>query len=297
MNHFQYARKVSLFFIAFVSVVLLNLIFNASLSNPSIEPRASLSSRLPVSVSKHISMGYNNLSATFTWFKTNAYFGSHINDTDYNYLARFFHTIITLHPKFEPVYYMSASVFPWNTGSTKISKPILLKAMIEFPNDWRWAYYRGFNSYWFEHDYQQAAHFFELSSHKPNAPSLVSSLAARMHAQAGSIDTALTFLARLIQNKNDSNTHKALMRQYKQLKTEKQLQELEKWLSMLPENQRNLQGVRQLRKQGYAIPERLEDGGYIIFVEGEPVSSLSKKRFKVFVPPKHQGVAQDETTH
>ncbi|MDQ6953839.1 MAG: tetratricopeptide repeat protein [Mariprofundaceae bacterium] len=281
-----------------ICAILLTLNFSL---NQRLSSNNSIFHPVPTNISPQVlkasSMGYQNLIATYLWFKTIAYFGKHTTNIDYDYLATLFHNIIALNPKFEPVYYMAASVFPWNTQSTKVSKPILLQAMIEFPNDWRWPYYRGFNSYWFEHDYQQAAHFFELSSYKPNAPGLVSSLAARMHAERGNIDTALGFLARLIQNKNDSNTHATLMRQYQQLKTEKQLQEIEGWLRTLPENQRNAQGITRLKRHGYFIPETLEDGGYIMFKDGALMSSHANKRFRVFIPVKRQGVVQDETTH
>jgi tetratricopeptide (TPR) repeat protein len=243
-------------------------------------------------VSKHLNLGYRNLAATLLWFQANAYYGSQGKKTNYAFLADLFRQIISLNPKLEPVYYMAASIFPWNTNTTQLSRPFMQKAMIEFPNDWRWAYYRGFNSYWFEHNYKQAAHYFELSANKPNAPALVSSLAARMHAKTNNIDTAINFLERLLQNKNDSNTHLTLMRQYKQLQTEKQLQQIEKWIKKTPHQPMNSQAIQKLRTLGYPIPEKLADGGNIIFINNKPVSSKTKKRFKLFIPPKRQGVAK-----
>jgi len=281
-----------------ISIVLL-LLLTSAFTNHGLERRqySIPTSQLTTSLSKHLNLGYHRLAATLLWFKANAYYGSHYKKNSYAFLAELFQQIVSLNPKFEPVYYMAASIFPWNTNSTQLSKSFTQQAMIEFPNDWRWPYYRGFNAYWFDHDYKQAAHYFELSSDKPNAPALVSSLAARMHAQTGSIDTAIHFLARLLQNKNDTATHAALLQQYKQLQTEKQLQQIESWLKTLPNHQRSLQDIQKLKRLGYPIPEKLIDGGNIIFINNQPVSSKSKKRFKLFIPPKRQGVIQHESTH
>jgi len=295
MSHSLYAKTLFATFIIFTLFVSVTI--NGSLSRPSNAITYENALTINETTTQHLSFGYKNMLATLFWFKTNAYYGANIQKTNYNFLAELFHVITTLNPKFEPVYYMAASILPWNTGSTKLSNPFTLKSIVEFPYDWRWTYYRGFNAYWFEHNYQQAAHYFELSSTKPNAPPLVSSLAARMRAETNNIDTGINFLARLLQNKNDSNTHHALSRQYKQLQTEKQLRQVEQWLKTLPHHQFNLKSIQYLKEHGYPIPAKLADGGTIIFINNQIVSSKIKKRFKVFIPPKYQGVVQHESTH
>jgi len=279
--------------------IILSLLLTSAFTNHGLERKqyAMPTSQLTTSISKHLNLGYHNLAATLLWFKANAYYGFHNKKNSYAFLAELFQQIVSLNPKFEPVYYMAASIFPWDTNSTQLSKGFIQQAMIEFPNDWRWPYYRGFNSYWFEHNYQQAAHYFELSANKPNAPALVSSLAARMHAQTGNIDTAILFLERLLQNKNDSHTHNLLLKQYKQLQTEKQLAQLDHWLSNFPKEEKNQQALEKLKRLGYPIPEKLMDGGSIVFINHQPVSSKTKKRFKIFIPPKRQGVIQHESAH
>jgi len=300
MNHCLFINlfiKKTSWGLTFIILFIMNIMSNTTLQNGRVNFERPAKIQLSENLSKQLTISYNNFFATFLWFQTTAYYGSHLDTANYDYLSHQFNTITTLNPRFKSAYYMAATVLPWNTGSTKLSSPLVLKAMVKFPNDWRWPYYRAFNTYWFEHNYQQAGHYFELSATKPNAPPLVSSLAARMRAETNNIDTAINFLARLLHNKNDSNTHTALLRQYKQLQTEKQLQQIEQWLKALHQ-QFNLKSIQYLKKHGYAVPSKLADGGHIIFKnDGTLVSSKSKKRFQIFIPPKRQGVLQHEPAH
>ncbi len=242
---------------------------------------------------QHISMGYAHLMATLLWFNTSAYYGAHTENTDYHYLAHLLHTINTLNPDFEPPYYMAASVFPWGMNSSALSKPFVQQAMITFPHDWRWAYYLGFQTYWFDHDYTLAAHYFELSASKPNAPASMTSLALRMHSHSGNIDVGLKFLESLLKRNNSSDVQAKLQQQYLALATEQQLQRIESWLKALPKRSHDMQDIQRLRALHYPVPNTLADGGHIRMLDdGSLRSSKSDKRFQLFIPKKHQQEVQ-----
>ena len=270
-------------------LLLINVACNRSLSDLQ-HVDAPVLTQMSVQSVQVSAVGYDHFVATWRWFQTSAYYGADIDHVNYNYLAYLLHAIVSLNPKFEPAYYMSASVFPWGMNSTKLSKPLVMQAMIEFPQDWRWPYYLGFNSYWFEHDDQQAAHFFELSSMKSNAPPLVTSLALRMRSQTGNLDVGLRFLKDLLQQKNDAKVQASLLSQYKMLQTEQQLRAIESLLLKLPERTHTVEDLQQLRQRGYQLPEKLSDGGNIrVLKDGSLLSSHTTKRFKLFVPPKRKG--------
>jgi len=293
MNHWV-CSKLSyiprmLLYVGISLMVLLNIHENRGFQSHALTASSS-DFTVPNDVMQHIALGYNHFVATWLWFETIAYYGSHAEHADHAYLAHKLHSIVRLNPKFEPVYYMACSVFPWATQKTTLSQPFAMQAMLEFPDDWRWAYYRGFNVYWFEHRNKLAAHFFELSAMKPHAPPLVTSLALRMHSDAGNIQTGLNFLSRLLKNNNDAKLQAKLLQQYKQLKTEQELQSIEKLLSKLPQRHNNASDLTALRQLGYRIPSKLADGGVIhVLKDGSLLSSREKKRFKVFVPLKRQG--------
>ena len=238
---------------------------------------------------KHISMGYRHLMATLLWFNTSAYYGSHTQNTDYHYLGHLLHTMNTLNPKFEPPYYMAASVFPWGMNSSTLSQTFLQNAMITFPHDWRWAYYLGFQTYWFDHQYELAAHYFELAASKPHAPPMMASLALRMHSHIGNIDVGLKFLEGLLKRKNSADVQAKLQHQYLALRTEQQLRRIEAWLKTLPKRTHDMHDIHKLRALHYPIPTTLADGGHIrVLDDGSLRSSKSDKRFQLFIPKKRQ---------
>ena len=234
-----------------------------------------------------LSLGYQNFLANILWIETIAYYGGAIEKADYNYMQRLLSAIIQLNPNAEHAYYLAATAIPWNTNSTQLSKPIVERAIRQFPDDWRWPYYRGFNAYWFDHDYKEAGRLFSQAALIDAAPQIVPDLALRMQAESGQLDTALSFLQHLIQDKRDSNLSKQLLKQRNILLTEQTLRHIDNWLLTLQHRFNDMRDLQQLRQNGYTIPIKLADEGEIIVNgDGTIVSSVSNKRFKVFVPPK-----------
>ncbi|MBL4775995.1 MAG: hypothetical protein JKY87_08105 [Mariprofundus sp.] len=238
---------------------------------------------------KSISLGYNNFIANILWIQTVNYYGEQQEHVDYNILSNKLHSIIALNPYAEHAYYIAASILPWGTKSTTLSQPIIQQAMQHLPNDWRWPYYYGFNAYWFEQDTKTAVHYLSLAAAINGAPAIIASIALRMQAEHGDIDTALIFLERLIHEKQDVRMRNQLIAQRKVLLTEKSLRTVDQWLNALKQRSNNQNDLQQLRAKGYPIPTILPDGGHLhINNNGEVVSSIAKKRFKPFVSPNLQ---------
>ncbi|MDQ6998605.1 MAG: hypothetical protein Q9M17_07810 [Mariprofundus sp.] len=281
----KYAALLCLFFLA-VSIFL-NALLTSSRENAT---RIELQSQLPSpQLLEKISLGYQNFFASMLWIKTVSYYGNSIAHADYNYLNQLLLNTIQLNPNAEHAYYLASSAIPWNTNNTQLSKPILERAILQFPNDWRWLYYRGFNAYWFDHNYEEAGRRFSQAAQIDGAPPIVTSLALRMQTESGHIDTALSFLKRLILDNRDPNLSKQLLKQQNTLLTEKTLQQIDQWLDTLSIRFNNKRDLIQLRNKGYMIPAKLADGGIIIVhSDGTIVSSASNQRFKVFTPPKRK---------
>ena len=231
-----------------------------------------------------MALGYRNLFAEALWIRTLSWFGAHVRDADYSYLGGLLAAITQLNPRAEHAYYMAGAVLPWNTGNTSLSRPLLEKAMQTFPQDWRWPYYRGFNAYWFDHDKAEAGRLLAQAAGLPDAPPLVMSLALRMQASAGELQTALLFVNQLLKENQDSNIRSQLEYLRANIRTEKVLRTLDTWLAGLPQRFHDARDVQQLREAGLSLPAILPDGGHIVISEkGEPVSSASGKRFRIFV--------------
>ncbi|HCS12746.1 MAG: hypothetical protein COS82_01775 [Zetaproteobacteria bacterium CG06_land_8_20_14_3_00_59_53] len=240
-----------------------------------------------------MALGYRNLFAETLWIRTLSWFGAHVRDADYSYLGGLLAAIAQLNPRAEHAYYMAGAVLPWNTGSTLLSRPLLEKAMLAFPQDWRWPYYRGFNAYWFDHDKAESGRLLAQAAGLHGAPQLVMSLALRMQASAGELQTALLFVEQLLKEQQDSNIRSQLEHLRADILTEQIMRTLDTRLAGLPQRFHDARDVQQLRDAGLSLPAILPDGGHIVMSDkGEPVSSVSGKRFRVFVPPAREGAGE-----
>jgi len=257
------------------------------ISNVKSFPNLLPSPPLPTNILKATTLGYSYFYANILWIQTISYYGDQQEHADFKRLSQQLQSIITLNPNAEHAYYMAATVLPWGTGNTSLSKSIIKKAIHQFPNDWRWSYYYGFNAYWFNQDTDTAKRFLTLSASMDGAPPIISSLALKMQAEYGNIDTALIFLERLIHEKQDPHLRQQLTAQKKALLTEKSLRIVDQWLHALPDRSHDQHDLDRLQAQGYPIDSVLPDGGYVqMNKQGEVISSVAGKRFKTFVSPK-----------
>ncbi|MDX8392349.1 MAG: hypothetical protein R8K53_07270 [Mariprofundaceae bacterium] len=236
-----------------------------------------------------LSFGYRNMWADVLWIRAISWFGGHQANADYTYLSKLLNAIVHLNPRAEHAYYMAGAILPWNTNSTRFSRPLLEKAMRNLPNAWRWPYTRGFNAYWFDHDTIEAARLLKKAAFLPAAPPLVMRLALRMQASAGQLDTALMFLQQMMREKQDAHIHNQLLVLSRHIETEQVLRRIDAQLASLGQHFHDMRDLMQLRQAGVNIPLQLPDGGKIVMQQnGEIVSSILGKRFKVFTPPKRK---------
>jgi hypothetical protein len=291
-----FGSKIPVLFLALFFAGGTILTNRALLSSQAYDHRLwdSLSPQLSTTLLPNLALGYSNSYASLLWIKTIAYYGAHLDKSNLLYVSHLLESITTLNSYAEHAYYMAAAAIPWDRQNTTLTRSLVIKAMVYFPKDWRWPYYRGFNAYWFDHDQKTAAHYLTRAATLPGAHPMISGLAARMQAEAGSLDDALFFLESLLRNKQDQAIRYQLERQVKLINTEKILRKFEKTISHLPKESRNM---RDLSKLGFFIPRTLPDGGHIVFDDnGTPVSSKSGKRFKIFVPEKKKEKLSNESS-
>jgi len=284
----------------FIIVLALSIYLNpSSTNNLHNETKPSNAYKIPFSIQSNLTFGYANFIALIKWFQFMSYFGGTDHQKlDGSFMLQQLKEITILNPNHKPSYSIAATVLPWIMETSKPSKALLDKAIQQFPNDWHWPFYMGFNAYWFDHDRKKSANYLTQAAALIDAPPIVMNLALRMQADTEQFDTALMFINRQIKTTTDWTVQKQLIQYRADILTEKTLYNIKLLLEGLPANQRNQQGIQKLIQNGYHIPSILPDGGHITFKkDGSLVSSKSKKRFKLFIPPKRQGVIQHEPTH
>ncbi len=239
---------------------------------------------IPPQVRRHLTLGYNNALAVLYWFGVISDFGGKLADeTNYDAMAERLDTITLLDPYAEQAYYTAATVLTWQLHSTRLSGPLLDRGIKMMPQEWRWPYYRGFYSYFFDNDAKTAAKLMAIAVQHPDVPPILIRLATKMRAEQAGLDTALLFLQQLLKKKQDPAMTEKIKLQMDQIRTEKILRQLDRVLAKIP----NWQGdPHQLQRLGIRLPQTLPDGGHITFDHQQrPISSAQKKRYQLFQSP------------
>ena len=245
----------------------------------------------PLWLQQHITLGYSKTLAVLYWFDFISKFaGKSAEEVDYAQLADKLDTITMLNPHASYAYYTAATVLTWQIHSTRFSGPLLERGIEKMPEDWRWRYYRGFYSYFFDHDQDKAIKLLTIAAKNPDVPLILIRVIAKMRAQKTGLNTALTFLQQMLRRKQDPTLKTALKKQIQFIKTEKILRKLDQALKAIP----NWNGdMQQLLHYNIHLPNKLPDGGKVMFdKQHHPFSSVQKRRYNLAKSPVYKRINQ-----
>lgn len=277
------APWLALFALAFLAGLMIDRLL-ATEASPAPQPRAW---QLPQAQAlKAVSLGYQNLWSVILWMQTVSYYGGHLHDADFDYLAQLLDRVTQLNPLAEHAYFMAAVILPWHTGRIDDASKLLKRAMKVMPDRWEWPYYQGFNYFWFAGDVKRATAMLERAARMDGAPPIIASLALRLRSQAEGLDAALLYLDQLLRQKQDSHMQAMLREQRQRILTEKVLRRIEDQLRRLPERHNDASDLRRLRQRGLAWPDPLPDGGHVVVAaDGHLFSSANPQRYRVYESP------------
>jgi tetratricopeptide (TPR) repeat protein len=153
---------------------------------------------------RRLSIGYSALAADLYWIRAIQYYGSSArlradasipgqpkadSGAAFDLLYPLLDLTTTLDPRFN-IAYRFGSIFlaeppPGGAGRPDLAIALLEKGLRERPDKWEYMQDVGFIHYWWRHDYQAAAEWFDKASKAPGAPWFLRSLAAVTLAQGG----------------------------------------------------------------------------------------------------------------
>jgi hypothetical protein len=165
--------------------------------------------------------------------------------------------VTDLDPRFLDPYVYAEMTLAWQAGMLEEANQLLLKATQHRSEDYRSAYYIGFNHFYFKKDAVKAAPYFRSAAQAPNAPSYLKGLAARVSLYGRQTALGISFLEDLIKETQDPQIIKYLQ---KRLIALKMIDYLEQW-------------VLEFKKRNGEFPKRLEDlvtGGLIPSIPKDP---------------------------
>jgi tetratricopeptide (TPR) repeat protein len=170
---------------------------------------------------RRLTVSLNPLAADVYWIRAIQYYGgakrrlepdplhpdpppSLARTTDYDQLYPLLDLTTTLDPLFDIAYRFGAvflaEPYPGGPGAPELAVKLLQKGLRARPDKWEYMEDIGFVYYWYEHDYQQAASWFERASRLPGAPVWLEPLAASTLAKGGDRQSARLMWSAILQS-------------------------------------------------------------------------------------------------
>jgi hypothetical protein len=181
---------------------------------------------------KALTLGFSNLAADVLWVRAVSYFGGHVlTDNEYPWLYRILVQVTTLDPPFMYPYLfggMALSLKP-ETGTQSIS--MLTRGMINYPGDWRYPFYIGFNAFYNQHDPERAAGLMRYAASLPGSPQYLPQLAASLLAESGRVDAAVRFLETMAEGARDESERANIRRKIEDLRANRLPERLKDFLA------------------------------------------------------------------
>src|SRR5207253_1133872 len=161
------------------------------------------------SAARRLSVAYQTLAADIYWIRAIQYYGGtkrlgaaepqaavasaganvEAPRRRYDLLYPLLDLTTTLDPRFHIAYRFGAiflaEPYPAGPGRPDLAIALLEKGLREQPDKWDYMQDIGFVHYWWRHDYEAAAAWFQRASDVPGAPWWLRSLAANTVAQGG----------------------------------------------------------------------------------------------------------------
>lgn len=278
----------------FVARLLLLVVAAAGLlgiahSRPQLEklPQPEISAAEPpiflpdVKRIKLLTLGFDGPVSKLLWFQTINYFGRELGTRrDYRWLGEMCELVTTLDPYARHSVEFCATLLSWVAQSPDDAAKILDGAVAAEPDYWRYRYLRGFNAYYFKHDFEAAKSDFTLAAKLPDTPSWVLSLASRLLVDRDGPEMAIRFLEDQIARTPDPKVKKQLVSRWKRARIARDFQLLGEARSRyIEQHGAPPPSVDALVTAGFltGIPQEPYKGHYFFDETGAPRTSSGKK--------------------
>jgi hypothetical protein len=217
----------------FVALAVTQMHIDAA-APPAAQQQDDLILRSPSAIQK-MSLGYDSLMADIYWTRAVQYYGARFakHGAKFDLLWPLLDITTTLDPNLIIAYRFGA-VFLSESGAGGAGRPDLAVDLVKRgiaanPDDWHLNMDLGFLYYYRLKDYSDAANAFLDGSKKPNAPSWLPVMAARVAQKGGSLETSRLIWSGIYESNKDPDIRKRALSELEGLKAaedEEQLNQL-----------------------------------------------------------------------
>ena len=181
---------------------------------------------------KALTLGFSNLAADVLWVRAVSYFGGHmLTDREYPWLYRILVQVTTLDPTFSYPYVFGGMALALKPASVDESIAMLTRGMTNYPGDWRYPFYIGFNAFYNQRDPVRASELMRYAASLPGSPEYLPRLAASLLAESGRLDAAVRFLETMAEGTRDAAARASILRKIEDLRANRLPESLKAFLS------------------------------------------------------------------
>jgi len=180
------------------------------LSKRELDRQTRINYVLPVEFSRVAALDFQGLAADFQLLQGIFFVGDKIDraekitNADWDYFTRIIKAVVRLDPYFYDTYHFANGMLTWGSGRFQDAIDILNYGRKFNPDDFRFPYHIGFIHFYFLHDAQKGAEYFELASRIPGSPPVLVSLASRLAYYKGNYKFSIDLLTRMISSERNS---------------------------------------------------------------------------------------------
>jgi hypothetical protein len=198
-------------------------------------PRQSFEQFLYLPSGRHtkaLTLGFSNLAADVLWVRAVGYFGGHLlTDSDYPWLYRILVQVTTLDPPFTYPYLFGGMALALKPETGNESVAMLARGMTNYPGDWRYPFYIGFNAFYNQRDPERAAGFMRYAASLPGSPQYLPHLAASLLAESGRVEAAVQFLETMAAGTRDESARANIRRKIEDVRANRLPESLKAFLA------------------------------------------------------------------
>ena len=254
---------------------------------------------------RRLTAGYDVLAADLYWIRALQYYGglrlraetsAPAAQEEYQLLYPLLDLTTTLDPRFS-IAYRFGSIFlaeppPGGAGRADLAIKLLEKGLRELPDKWEYMLDIGFVHYWWTHDYQAAAAWFDRASQVPGSPSWLRRMAATTLATGGDRRTSRQMWLSIRESAENDWVRNHAEWRLLQLQALDELQALQRILDREPaavpvRDWKTLIRAGQLRAiplDPTGTPYEITNDGHVVLGAGSPLRPLPDEPVRHAVP-------------
>lgn len=198
-------------------------------------PRRSIEQFLYLPSGRHtkaLTLGFSNVAADVLWIRAVSHFGGHVlTDNEYPWLFRILLQVTTLDPPFIYPYLFGGTALALKPETGDQSVAMLTRGMMNYPGDWRYPFYIGFNAFYNKQEPERAAGLMFYAASMPGSPYYLPRLAASLLAESGRADAAVRFLETMAEGTRDEGARAMILEKIEDLRANRLPEPLRRFLA------------------------------------------------------------------